>query len=79
PLYLGLRQWAREKNQDIPWWQVAMMYGCFVSFCLVVAGGMTLAGEYETRAGLYFIGFLGTAHVVVAALMGRFFVFQTRK
>ncbi|WDP84660.1 MAG: hypothetical protein HUN05_05465 [Desulfobacter sp.] len=75
PVFMGMRQWALDKKKTVKWWQLVLMYGCFASLCLVLAGGMTLAGEYETRAGFYFIGFLGVAHVVAGTVMARLFVY----
>lgn len=75
-ILLGARQWLNGGGRCVPWWQTLAMYGCFLSFCTVVAGGFTLAGEYETRAGLYFIGVLGLPHVVAAAIMLKLFVFR---
>lgn len=72
----GAYAWFDSLGRKVKWWQMALMYGCFVSFCAVVAGGFTLAGEYETRAGLYFIGFLGVPHIIAGAVLARLFIFR---
>lgn len=72
----GAYEWLKSYKKSVTWWQMALMYGCFLSTCLVIAGGFTLIGEYESRGGWYFIGFLGVPHVIAAALLLKFFVFK---
>ena len=73
---LGAKAWIEDSGRDVAWWKLALMYGCFVSLCVVIAGGFTLAGEYESRAGMYFIGFLGVPHIVIGAVLARLFLFK---
>lgn len=75
-IVMGANEWLKEKGKAVPWWQLLLMYGCFFSFCTVVAGGLTLAGEYESRAGWYFIGFLGLPHIIAGAILLKLFVFR---
>jgi hypothetical protein len=75
----GAYEWLRHYKKDVSWWQMLLMYGCFLSFCLTVAGGTTLMGEYETHGGLYFIGFLGVPHVIAMAILLKLFVFKKVK
>jgi hypothetical protein len=75
---VGFYEWLKAYGKKVTWWQMALMYGCFASFCLTIAGGMTLSGEYETHGGLFFIGFLGVPHVIVGAIMARLFVFKKK-
>lgn len=77
-LILSVTAWLKEGKRDAPWWQTLLLYGCFISFCAVVAGGFTLAGEYERRAGFYFIGTLGIPHIIIGALMLKLFVFKKK-
>lgn len=72
----GAYEWLKFYKKKVTWWQMAMMYGCFLSACLVVAGGFTLMGEYETSAGWYFIGYLGVPHIIVATILVKLFVFK---
>ncbi len=78
-IVLGARAWLEDAGQKVAWWKMTLMYGCFVSFCAVVAGGFTLAGEYESRAGWLFIGFLGVPHIIAGAAMLKLFVFKKAK
>ena len=75
-IVIGARAWLEDTGRKVPWWQMALMYGCFLSFTAVVAGGFTLAGEFESRAGWYFIGFLGVPHIIAGAGMVKLFVFK---
>lgn len=72
----GAYEWLRYYHKRVAWWQMTLMYGCFLSFALVLAGGCTLAGEYETHGGLYFIGFLGLPHIIIMAVLLKLFVFK---
>ncbi|SCY68092.1 hypothetical protein [Desulfoluna spongiiphila] len=77
-IILSANTWLKESGRQVPWWQTLLMYGCFLSFCAVVAGGFTLAGEYERRAGFYFIGFLGLPHIIAGTVMLKLFVFKKK-
>ncbi len=75
----GAYEWLRAFNRNVAWWQMGLIYGCFLSFCTVVAGGFTLMGEFESQAGWYFIGFLGLPHVIAMAVLVKVFVFKKLK
>lgn len=75
----GAYEWLKQYKKQVKWWQMALLYGCFLSFCLTVAGGTTLMGEYESHGGYYFIGFLGVPHVIAMAVLLKFFVFKKVK
>ncbi|SEA71490.1 hypothetical protein SAMN05660420_02931 [Desulfuromusa kysingii] len=75
-IVVGAYEWLKRYDKKVSWWQMVLMYGCFASFCLTIAGGATLSGEFETRGGLFFIGFLGVPHIIVGAIMARLFIFK---
>lgn len=75
----GAYEWLKHYKKSVAWWQMGLMYGCFLSFCLVVAGGFTLMGEYESHGGFYFIGFLGVPHVIIMAILAKLFLFRTSR
>ena len=75
----GAYECLKHFKKNVAWWKMAVMYGCFLSFCLVIAGGTTLMGEYETHGGLYFIGFLGVPHIIIMAILVKLFVFPKGK
>ncbi len=72
----GLYVWAKGYNKNIKSWQIAIIYGLFAIFCLTVGGGFTLAGEYESQAGWYFIGILGVPVILSFAIALKLFVFK---
>jgi hypothetical protein len=72
----GAYEWLRCYKKSVTWWQMALIYGCFLSFCTVFAGGFTLMGEFESQAGWYFIGFLGAPHVIAMVVLLKLFVFN---
>lgn len=75
----GTYEWLRCHNKSVSWWQMALIYSCFLSFCTIVAGGFTLMGEFETQGGLYFIGFLGLPHIIAMTILLKLFVFKKVK
>jgi prenyltransferase beta subunit len=75
----GAYEWLKHYKKSVTWWQMGLMYGCFLSCCLVVAGGFTLMGEYESHGGYYFIGFLGVPHIIIMAILLKFFVFRNAR
>lgn len=75
----GAYQWLKQFRKKVSWWQMGIMYGCFLSFCLVIAGGFTLVGEYESHGGYYFMGFLGVPHIIIMALLLKLFVFRKKR
>jgi hypothetical protein len=72
----GAYEWLRFYQKSVTWWQMALIYGCFLSLCTIVAGGFTLMGEFESQGGWYFIGFLGVPHIIAMAVLLKLFVFK---
>ncbi|THB76008.1 MAG: hypothetical protein D3926_18935 [Desulfobacteraceae bacterium] len=72
----GVYEWLKSFQKTVTWWQMGLIYGCFLSFCAVVAGGFTLVGEFESHGGWYFIGYLGVPHVIAMAILVKLFVFK---
>ena len=70
----GAYAWLKQYGRKITWWQMTLLYLGFVSFCLVVAGGFTLMGEFESPAGYYFMGVFGLPVIIVFALLVRLFI-----
>ena len=75
----GAYDWLRHYGRKVKWWQMLLLYSGFASICLVVAAGFTLAGEFESRAGYYFIGFFGTLVLVALAVLVRLFIVPRKK
>ncbi len=76
---VGAYEWLNSYKKSITWWQMALIYGCFLSLCTVIAGGFTLMGEYEAYAGWYFIGCLGVPHIIAMTILFKIFVFKKVK
>ncbi len=68
--------WLQDYGKKILWWQMTILYSIFAMFCLTIGGGFTLAGEYESQAGWYFIGILGVPLILTFALAVRFFLMR---
>ncbi len=75
-VWQGVRAWSRSFNPNVKWWQVTLLYGCVLSFCVVIFAGFTLKGEREGAAGWYMIGFFGVLHVIAGAILARLFLFR---
>jgi len=73
---IGMHEWFKSYKKNISWWQTAIMYMAFLSFCTVIAGGFTLMGEYESIAGWYFIGVLGLPVIIGSAIAFRLFIMK---
>ena len=74
----GAYAWLQSYDKKVKWWQMLLMYICFAGFCVAIAGGFTLMGEYESRAGWYFIGFFGIPPIIVEAILVRLFLMKKK-
>ncbi|MEN6442105.1 MAG: hypothetical protein ABFD97_26380 [Syntrophobacter sp.] len=77
-IYKGVDEWAKDFNKSIKWWQTALLYGCVLSFFVVVFAGFTLKGECEGHAGWYMIGVFGSMHIIAGAVLVRLFLVKGR-
>lgn len=75
---LGIIAWAKHFGTRLKYWQTAIIYGLFATICLTIGGGFTLAGEYESQAGWYFIGFLGVPQLLALIIAVKFFMFPKK-
>ncbi len=78
-IYNSINYWTKRFNPNIKWWQVVLLYGCLLSFFIVVFAGFTLNGEYEGNAGWYFISTFGAIHVIAGAVLVKLFIFKNAK
>ena len=65
-MVLSAQYWAYDLGVDMNRWRWLLAGVWFVFLSLSLAGGMTLIGEGEQLAGLYFLGFF----LLLALLMG---------
>lgn len=63
----GLRYWAQDLKIKMDWWKWLLFTIWFIGLNIVIAGGFTLIGENETRAGLYFLGVFGVLFIILGA------------
>jgi len=71
---IGVRYWAKDLgiNMTIAKWIVAIIWFLFLN--LTIAGGFTLIGEDESRAGYYFLGFFGVITIIFGVGLWRWIV-----
>lgn len=70
--------WIKHLGKTIKNWQMAILYILFALICLTIGAGFTLAGEYESQAGWYFIGFLGLPQLIIFVFLINRFVFSKK-
>ena len=61
---LSMIYWAKDLNLKMTWWKWILSVTWFIFLNITIAGGFTLIGENEMRAGLYFLGVFGTIMIV---------------
>lgn len=66
------RVWVQDLGLKMNWWKWMMVVGWFCLLNFSIAGGFTLIGEREPRAGLYFLGLFVTISVITGVGLGRF-------
>jgi len=62
---IGLTYLAKDLKLKMNWWKWLLSIGWFIFINITVAGGFTLIGENESRAGIYFLGVFGTVFIVL--------------
>lgn len=70
----GLAAWFKDMKIRMNWWRWTLVVLWFTFLSLVVAGGFTLIGENEKRAGLMFMAFSGPAILVAGIALGRMLI-----
>jgi peptidoglycan/LPS O-acetylase OafA/YrhL len=71
---MGLAALFRDINVKMNWWKWSLVLLWFILLSIIVAGGFTLIGEKEMRAGLLFMAVSGVVMIVVGLVLGRFLV-----
>ncbi len=69
--FSGLRLWFSDQGIAMRWWKWALFAAWFMGVYVTIAGGFTLVGENEARAGLYFMGVFGTLLIILGAGLWR--------
>lgn len=62
----GAKAWAEDLSMPMNWWKwlLTVIWYCLLSFSF--AGGFTLLGEKEPRAGYYFLG----SSLIITIILG---------
>ncbi len=62
---ISMTYWAKDLKLKMNWrkWLLSAIW--FILLNMTIAGGFTLIGENETRAGIYFLGVFGTIFIVL--------------
>lgn len=61
---ISIVYWAKDLKLKMNWWKWLLLIIWFILVNVTIAGGFTLIGENEMRAGLYFLGVFGTFMIV---------------
>lgn len=69
---VGMAAWFRDMNIKMNWWKWGLVLVWFILLSIIVAGGFTLIGENEMRAGLFFMAVPGVVMIVAGLALGRF-------
>ncbi|MDT8402101.1 MAG: hypothetical protein RQ743_10430 [Bacteroidales bacterium] len=69
---IGLAMWLKDMKVKMNWWKWSLVLLWFILLSIIVAGGFTLIGENELRAGLLFMAVPGAVIIVAGVALGRF-------
>ena len=69
--FTGFRYFAEDKGIRMTWWKWLLMAVWFALTSLTIAGGFTLIGENEARAGLMFTALFGTLCIILGVGLWR--------
>lgn len=68
-LIVGARYWAQDVGLQMTWWKWLLVALWYVLLSFAFAGGFTLMGEREPKAGGRHLAFFLAIAVVLAALL----------
>lgn len=71
--------WANDLGLKMNWWKWALAFIWFVFFSMIIAGGFTLIGENEAKAGIYFLGSGVVLNVILGFILWRILKFENSK
>lgn len=74
---IGLAMWLKDMKVKMNWWKWSLTLLWFTLLSITVAGGFTLIGENELRAGLLFMAVPGAVIIVAGVALGRFLLRNT--
>ncbi|MBW6480483.1 MAG: hypothetical protein K0B37_13730 [Bacteroidales bacterium] len=62
---------TKDSKIQMTWWKWLFSVLWFIGINVVIAGGFTLFGENEMRAGLYFTGLFGIIFIILGVGLWR--------
>ena len=62
----GARIWIHDLDLQMTWWKWALSALWYIGLSVGLAGGFTLLGEREPKAGYYFLGLV----IIIALIAG---------
>ncbi len=69
--FIGAGFWLKDAGILMNWWKWGLFTLWYIAVYVVIAGGFTLIGEHEVRAGLFFLGVFGTVMIILGAGLWR--------
>ncbi len=70
-LFIGAGYWLKDAGISMSWWKWMLSALWYAGVYVIIAGGFTLIGEHEVRAGLFFLGVFGTVMIILGAGLWR--------
>ncbi len=69
--FIGLTFWLKDLRIPMNWWKWVLTALWYIGVYVVIAGGFTLIGEQEVRAGFFFLGVFGTVMIILGTGLWR--------
>ena len=69
--FIGAHYWLKDAGVLMNWWKWGLFTLWYIAVYVVIAGGFTLIGENEVRAGLFFLGVFGTVMIILGVGLWR--------
>ncbi len=69
--FIGARYWLKDTGVIMNWWKWGLFSLWYIAVYVVIAGGFTLIGEQEVRAGFFFLGVFGTVMIIMGVGLWR--------
>lgn len=71
--------WANDLGLKMNWWKWALVFVWFLFLSMIIAGGFTLIGENEAKAGIYFLGGGVVLNVILGFILWRILILGKSK
>jgi hypothetical protein len=65
-IIVGARIWVQDLGLQMTWWKWVLSTLWYIGLSVGLAGGFTLLGEREPKAGYYFLGLV----IIIALIAG---------